>query len=192
MIAQWPIVGLFVFSFLGPYILKLLNYIDFLDIIHVWGEVEADPSGSTALSENLLKFYVNGKEYKLYENPMDISKVSFSFSEKRGTLTYNRAGSEKKIEFGFGEDVSFSFPETHYYGEQIGVPSGKKYRAYGSAGWVDESTLMIRVATLDDYLGRLTMRFSFKDDDVSILMGKNAEWFFDEYQGLAGGKMSKN
>ena len=61
------IIGLFVFSFLGPYILKLLNYIDFLDIIHVWGEVEADPSGSTALSENLVKFYVNGKEYVTYD-----------------------------------------------------------------------------------------------------------------------------
>ena len=46
------VVGLFVFSFLGPYILTLLDKIDFLNIITVWGETQADETtGSTVLVE---------------------------------------------------------------------------------------------------------------------------------------------
>lgn len=141
-------------------------------------------AGSSPMVES-----INGRSFILDENPMDISELTFSFFDKRGVLSYRRAGEDKKIEFGFGQNVEFLFPEKHYYGEQIGVPSGKEYRAYASAGWVNPETLIIRIMTLDEYLGTLTMRFSFKDDDITVLMGKNAEWFFDEYQGIAGGKM---
>ena len=61
------VIGLFVFSFLGPYILQVLDKIDFLNIIHVWGEIEPDASGSTTLNENLIKYTVNGKEFQCYD-----------------------------------------------------------------------------------------------------------------------------
>lgn len=61
------IVGLFVFSFLGPYILQVLDKIDFLNIIHVWGEIEPDTSGSITINEKLIKFTVNGQEFQCYD-----------------------------------------------------------------------------------------------------------------------------
>ena len=61
------VVGLFVFSFLGPYILQLLDKIDFLNIIHVWGEIEPDTSGSITINEKLIKFTVNGQEFQCYD-----------------------------------------------------------------------------------------------------------------------------
>ena len=61
------VVGLFVFSFLGPYILQLLDKIDFLNIIHVWGEIEPDTTGSTTINEKLIKFVVNGEEYQCFD-----------------------------------------------------------------------------------------------------------------------------
>lgn len=61
------VVGLFIFSFLGPYILQLLDKIDFLNIIHVWGEIEPDTSGSVTINEKLIKFTVNGKEIQCFD-----------------------------------------------------------------------------------------------------------------------------
>ncbi len=61
------IIGLFVFSFLGPWILKLLDKIDFLNIIHIWGEIEADESGSSVINESLIRFNVGGQTFKCYD-----------------------------------------------------------------------------------------------------------------------------
>lgn len=67
MVGLVIIIGLFVFSFLGPIILKLLDKIDFLNIIHVWGEIEPDQSGSQVLRETPLSFMVGGQEIKGFE-----------------------------------------------------------------------------------------------------------------------------
>ena len=62
------VVFLFVFSFLGPYILMALDKIDFLGIISVWGETEPDPAGSIIVNETLITFMgPDGKEVKCYE-----------------------------------------------------------------------------------------------------------------------------
>lgn len=61
------VLGLVIFSFFGPWILKLLDKIDFLNIIHIWGEVEPDQSGSVVLNESQLKFTVGGEEFKCYD-----------------------------------------------------------------------------------------------------------------------------
>lgn len=62
------VVGLFVFSFLGPYILTLLDKIDFLNIITVWGETQADETtGSTVLVEIPFSYTINGVTYDGYE-----------------------------------------------------------------------------------------------------------------------------
>ena len=46
---------------------------------------------------------------------------------------------------------------------------------------------MITVRAQDDYFGNLVMVFSFKGDQIGIKMHKNAQFFFDDYQGFAGG-----
>lgn len=61
------IIGLFVFSFLGPTILKLLDKIDFLNVIHIWGEIEPDGSGSSTIRENLINFEAAGGKFQAYD-----------------------------------------------------------------------------------------------------------------------------
>jgi hypothetical protein len=39
----------------------------------------------------------------------------------------------------------------------------------------------------DIYLGSLKMTVSFKDNEVTVYMAKAAEWFLDEYEGVAIG-----
>lgn len=62
------IIALLVFSFFGPMIFKILDKIDFLNIITIWGETEADPSGSMALNESQIIFKVDGVEYTCYDS----------------------------------------------------------------------------------------------------------------------------
>ncbi len=67
MVGLIIIIGLFVFSFLGPIIFRLLDKIDFLNVIPVWGEIEADETGSSILREIPIEFTVNGQKYLGYE-----------------------------------------------------------------------------------------------------------------------------
>ena len=132
---------------------------------------------------------INGKVYELEDNPMGISSLSFSFMGDEGTMCYKTPRGDKELKFGFGKHVEYLFPETHYYYERIAKPSGKKYRAISSAAWTEEDKLVIRTHTIDEFLGNITMSFSFKDKEIGVLMLKNAEWFFEEYHGYAGGSI---
>ena len=138
--------------------------------------------------ESSLTDDINGVVYELKANPMEISQLSFDFTKDGGVLHYVTPRGEKEIPFGYGKPVSYSFPETHYYGEQIGVPSGKGYPAHTSGAWKNDKTLVLRTHTSGIHLGNITMTFGFDEDKIGIKMHKTAEWFFEEYTGLAGGK----
>lgn len=130
---------------------------------------------------------INGREYLLRPNHMNISKVRFVFEGDEGTLYYSNATGDHSIRFGFGHQTRGVFPETHYFGETIGIPSGQGYDIITSAAWTMEDTLLIDCFAIDRYFGKIGMTFSFKEDKISLHMQKIAEFFFDEYQGIACG-----
>lgn len=134
-----------------------------------------------------MKNTVNGAVYKLEKNRMEISDICFLFSKDEGVMRYTTPRGVKEIKFGLGKPAEYIFPETHYFFKQIDTPSGKGYRAWSSAAWKDDHTLVIRTHTLDEYLGVITMTFSFRNDEIGIAMVKTAEWYFNEYSGYAGG-----
>ena len=105
-----------------------------------------------------------------------------------GTLTYRARGEEKKWHFGMGAYMQDKFPETHYFGKRIGTPSGEGYDCVVSAAWVSEDTLYIQCFSIDDHIGTCKMSFAFNDGCCTLFFGKNAEWFFDEYQGFGTGR----
>lgn len=135
---------------------------------------------------------INGVSYILTESDLAITKLRFDFSEDEGRLTYSTPRGEKQIRFGFGKNIVYPFPETHYFGETILFPANKEPRVHSSAAWADDTTLVIRTHLLDEYLGILNMTFSFKGDEIGVFMHKDAEFYFDEYQGYAGGIKEKN
>lgn len=131
---------------------------------------------------------INGKEYILSPNPMKISRIKFSISDHQGCMEYTNGSGDHSISFGFQQQYQGIFPETHYFGRYIGRPSGEGYTYYGSAGWVRPDSLLIRCQIADRYFGQLKINVAFKDNRISVLMQKVAEWFLDEYQGFAAGE----
>ena len=91
--------------------------------------------------------------------------------------------------FGMAKNVFFKFPEDHYYDYQINLPSGREHEAFASAEWLNENTLHIRTFIFDNCLGNMHTYVTFNGDKIGIRMTKVAEWFMDEYQGEAYGKL---
>jgi len=130
---------------------------------------------------------VNGVTWKLNENPMGISDVCLTFTENGGMLRWNKSGAEKQIPYGFGEPAYCSFPERYNGDILFSLETLKEYRCAVDAKWTEPHKIMITVRAQDDYFGNLVMVFSFKGTEIGIKMHKNAQFFFDDYQGFAGG-----
>ena len=157
---------------------KKLNNLEFL------------PIDGNFTSPKSLKSY-NGKKYKLEDNRMNISDVQFVFDGGSGIMNYTNATGRHEIKFGICryEDELGEFPETHYFGKQIGVPKGSGYKYKASGAWFDDDTFIIYLYIIDDYLGTLKINAKFDDGGkhIALFMSKSAEWFLDEYDGIATG-----
>ena len=130
---------------------------------------------------------VNGAWYGLEANPMGITRLCLSFSGDQGMWEYTNAQGDNVLRFGIGRVVAGNFPQRNYFGDQIGMISGREYECLASAAWVDAQTLNLEVTITDIYLGGLRVSFAFKGEEIGVFMTKQAEWFLDEYQGFAGG-----
>jgi CubicO group peptidase (beta-lactamase class C family) len=132
---------------------------------------------------------INGKWYKLHDNRMKLSRTRLIFKKGEGIWEYENASGVHRLKFGLGKMLEESFPETKYFGDQIGTSAGRGYGCLSSASWVEEHKLNMLVYITDIHLGSLKITFSFRDngDEISIFMIKAAEWFLDEYSGFAGG-----
>ena len=131
---------------------------------------------------------INNVTYKLNENKMGISELTLSFLGDKGSILLKTPRGDKKIDFGMGEFLESTFPETHYSGEIMARPSGEEYKCTSAAAWVSDYQLSIRTYTLGDYLGNLYITIGFKGNKIGLRMVKNAEFFFEEYEGCAGGE----
>lgn len=134
---------------------------------------------------------INGVKYKLDENPMGITDLSFFFESDKGEMRYVNAQGAKTIRFGMLENtIDPAFPEEGY-SKEVGSKrtKGHFYRYAASAAWTREDTIHVKVQIIDDYLGRLDMRFQFFEDrGICVRMKKTAEDFLNEYNGIAYGK----
>lgn len=134
---------------------------------------------------------INGVKYALDKNKMEIKWFKLHFTGDQGVFEYENKRGIKEIKFGLEKYVQNTFPETHYYGMQVSVPSNKEPDCIASASWTEEQKLLIRVYIIDTSFGNCFMTFGFKGDSVGIMMQKRAEFFMDKYDGYAKGKISK-
>ena len=134
--------------------------------------------------------HISGKgRYILNENPMGISEIELDW--ENGVLIYETNRGHRELVFGKNEYKDGIFPETHYFGRQIGVSAGRGYHCTNAGVWVEENVLRIKVWILDDHTGGVNITLSFKGDEISVCMRKHGEWYLDEYSGFAGGKRIK-
>lgn len=144
----------------------------------------------TGIENDTLKNKINGVTYACENNPMGISKFTFTFNGKKGVFTYHNAQGKKKISFGINHNVFGKFPQLGYSNEHGGVQTsdGFKYDDAVSLAFTDERTLVLFVQIIDRYFGNMSAVFSFNDDYVSARFSKTAEFFLDEYSGRLVGK----
>ncbi|MBE7053227.1 MAG: serine hydrolase [Ruminococcaceae bacterium] len=159
----------------------LKEYVEPLKLIKMEGPVDSE-----------YKEKINGVTYELTENPMGIKELTFKFNGNKGTLCYTNAQGYKELNFGFGENVFGLFPQEGY-SDEVGskVAPGNKYKCCASAAWVEPHKLHIYVQIVDKYFGNAHMTFSFKGNEIGVLMRKTAEYFLMEYNGFAGGKIKE-
>ncbi len=133
---------------------------------------------------------INGVTFEMKENPMGISKLAIHLDGDEGEMRYTNEQGDKVIRFGFGKNIfEDKFPQEGYSDQIGGVRTKDFYYKYaGSAAWVDEWQLHLKVQIIDTYFGRLDIRLSFTENgEVSVYMVKTAEDFLNEYKGWALG-----
>ncbi len=131
---------------------------------------------------------INGKWYLMRENHMGIKRVKFDFNGDEGLMSYENATGYHELPFGIGKNIKCELPEK-YSGRRISDIMDKGYDTYVSAAWTMPDSLMIYVHIADIYLGQLRIVAGFKGDTVTLHGLKHAEWFLDDYQGFASGRM---
>ena len=135
----------------------------------------------------------NGKKYIFDKNRMNISEAQFIFNGDTGSMNYVNKTGTHEIKFGVCkyEDEIREFPETHYFGGKIGVPKNRGYKYKASGAWFDDDAFIIYLYIIDDYFGTLKINARFSDDGrrITLFMSKAAEWFLDEYDGIAAGSL---
>jgi len=131
---------------------------------------------------------VGGVTYKFNGNPLNIISARFEFTSDEVAMTYEKPNGVHKLAFGVGRLAEQPFPETHYSGMRIGRPANRGYETRASAAWADENTLIAKAYITDDYFGSFNMNATFKGDELTLLMTKNAEDFLCDYEGFAAGR----
>lgn len=133
-----------------------------------------------------VKEHLDGKgRYKLEENPMGIDRIELDCES--GVLIYNTPRGEKRLEFGMDGYKDSLFPETHYFGRQIGTSGNYKYKCTSMGAWTEYNKFEIKTWILDDHTGGVYFTLVFKGDEISVCFRKHGEWYLDEYNGFAGG-----
>ncbi len=129
----------------------------------------------------------DGVKFIMDENPMGIRWTRFVFSEGQIAMEYENAQGVCKLTFGVGQVLPQKFPQKNYYGRQIGVIPGIQYDCLCTAAWADETSFAGHVWVTDDYFGSMKLHVVFEEDNVTVVMQKQAEWFLEEYQGFMSG-----
>ena len=66
----------------------------------------------------------------------------------------------------------------------------ENYKCSVYAEWLTNKKLFIKVWAEDLFVGNMTMCFAFREDGkIGVKMQKNAQFFFDDFNGFAGGEI---
>ena len=150
--------------------------------------VSLDGKKTTATAQRIQE-----KEILLSENPMQIKRMRFAFSENEGELIYENAQGEKRLPFGLCKNVFSHFPEDGYENLQLGKSEpGYRHPCATSAAWQDENTLAIKSYMIGNHLGSVYMQISFNSKTASVSMTKSANYFLNEYEGMAIGELAND
>ncbi len=136
---------------------------------------------------------IKNKNFILQDNPMKLQSVRFEQSGDTCKLFYKREDKELSIDFSTEKEVQIIFPQK-YSGEVLFNPEyDENYKCSVYAEWLTNKKLFIKVWAEDLFVGNMTMCFAFREDGkIGVKMQKNAQFFFDDFNGFAGGEIENN
>ena len=130
---------------------------------------------------------ISGKKFVFGDNPMKIKWAVFDFTGDTAVMKYENSSGVHEINFGLGKYTDGVFPETGYFDKQIGVPGGRGFRYRASGAWFNDHSLTFYLYIIDSCFGTLKTNCYFENNSLTLQMSKAAEWFLDEYNGMATG-----
>jgi hypothetical protein len=135
---------------------------------------------------------IRGKNFILNENPMKIKSIRFERDEDNYKFFYTKEDKERCIEFYIDKEKQIVFPE-QYSGVKLFDPDYYiNYKCSAVGTWLSKRKLFIRVWAEDLFVGNMSMCFGFRQDGkIGIKMQKSAQFFFDDFNGFAGGEIEK-
>ncbi len=133
---------------------------------------------------------INGKKYILRANEMGIKWFRVWLNNDDGFFEYENARGVKRLNFGLCGYKQGKFPETNFYSRRVGIPSGIEQDCIVAAEWTEEKKLLIRAYVIGSNFGNVFITLGFKGDEVGVAMNKKAEFFMDDYEGFAYGRLS--
>lgn len=153
---------------------KCLNLEKNLELLHLKGNINSTLQNS-----------IFNKTYIANQNPTGIKEFSFTLENGNLIFNYTNAQGRKSLPFGLSKNVFTKFPQYGYSNLHAGANTddGFLYDCATSACWAQENKLLLKTQIIDKYFGNALWEFSFKDNNVTVVMQKNAEAFLDEYQG---------
>lgn len=132
---------------------------------------------------------IRGVTFRLEENPMRITSVRFEGEGDGCRFFYTRGERELCLAFSTEKETEILFPEA-YVGKKLFHPdAAMHYRCRTEGTWLSPNKLRLRVYAEDLYVGNMTLSFAFREDGrIGVKMQKNAQFFFDDFNGYAGGE----
>lgn len=130
------------------------------------------------------------QKYLLNENPMGLRSVEFSGTEKDMVLTYERDSGRYQLRLSTEKEVRQEFPQA-YTGTWLFHPQYRMhYQCSAESRWLTPRQLYVRVWAEDVYVGNMAMCFFFREDGkITVKMNKYAQFYFDDFQGIAWGEV---
>ena len=123
---------------------------------------------------------------------MKIYSIRFEREGKDYRFYYKREKEELHIGFSLDREVQIEFPQKYNGKKLFNIDYETNYKCSVVAEWLTERKLKIVVWAEDFYVGNFSMCFAFKEDGkIGVKMQRNAQFFFDDFTGFAGGKMIK-
>lgn len=121
---------------------------------------------------------INGKEYILESNSMQIKNFKIIFENKEGFIEYKNINGEFKIPFALGKIKKFEQ-------ETLKMPM------LISSGWKLENILCFQVNLIGELLGCVRINIGFNNEFVTVSMKKYVEGMLNNYDGIATGHINK-
>jgi len=167
----------------------ILNGVEDIILPHfpITDRAEFDRVQPKAVTETVFDAIEN-VNYKLNDNHMHISSLRFEREGETYKLFYTRRGTEHCIPFAIDRETTISFPQK-YSGRRLFCPeTDMQYQCSVIGRWLEPHKIHIRVWAEDLYVGNMSMCFSFRGDRIGVKMARNAQFFFDDFNGFAGGE----